>query len=116
MNFEKVLNNMLTHEERGLLDEIRIELRREVEERERVEYLKGSIRLDIEGYRDLLNEERGLCRELSMTRGKLEEGANDEYLMGLIEGIRHEISENTGVQIVVLANIHKNLRKLKKIN
>ena len=40
VNFGKVLDNMLTHEEKSLLDEIMIEDRRVVEERKHVECLK----------------------------------------------------------------------------
>ena len=74
------------------------------------EYVKESIRLDTEGYRDLVNEESNLYRELSMTREKLEENVNDEYLMDLIAGIRHVISKNMDVQIQILANIRRNLK------
>lgn len=63
------------------------------------EYVNDSIRLDIEDYRDLLSEERGIYRELSITRKKLEDNVNDDHLTDLIVGIHHEISENTGVQI-----------------
>ena len=74
--------------------------------------LKKSIRMDTDDYCDLLNEERELYRDLSITRKKLEENVNDKYLMLLIEGFRHLISENVDTQIKVLANIRKNQAKL----
>ena len=80
----------------------------------RKEYVKESIRLDIEAYRDLLNEERELYRELSMTRERLEENANDEYLKDLIRGICCVISKNVDVQIEVLDNIRRNQDKIQK--
>ena len=80
------------------------------------EYAKEMICLDIEDYRDLLHEERGLYKELIVARKKLEEGnVNDEYFMDLIAGICHEISKNADVQIEVLANIRGNLKKIEKL-
>ena len=81
-------------------------------EKMRKEYVKESIRLDIEGYRNLLSEERRLYRELSMARKRLEVNANDEYFKDLIAGICYEISENSDVQIQVLDNIRRNQTKL----
>ena len=78
------------------------------------EYAKEMMRLDIEDYRDLLHEERELYKELIVARKKLEEGnVDDEYFMDLIAGIRHEISKNADVQVEVLANIRRNLKKLR---
>ena len=71
VNFERTLDNILTQEEKDLLHETRMNVEREAKKRWQVEYLKESISLDIEDYRDLLNEERELYRELSMTRKNL---------------------------------------------
>ena len=102
----------ITQEEKDLLHETRMNVEREAKERWQVEYLKESISLDIEDYRDLLNEEREFYRELSMTRKKLEENANDGYLKDLIEDIRYVIPKNVNVQIGVLDNIRNNQAKL----
>ena len=112
MNFGKTLDDMLTHEERELLDEIMVDVRRKAEERRHVEYYKKSICIDTEDYRDLVNEESNLYRELCIAREKLERNANDEHLMDLIVNICHEISENVDAQIRILVNIRKNQAKL----
>ena len=43
VNFERTLNNILTQEEKDLLREITMDVKREAEEKRRVEYLKESI-------------------------------------------------------------------------
>ena len=105
MNFEKELDNILRQRERELLRDIRVEIEKE----RRIEYYKKNNRQEIENYRDLVNEERELHRELKIVRERQEEGFTKE---ALIEGIRNEILENFNVQLDVLANIRRNQSKL----
>ena len=49
---------------------------------EEKKYVKESIRLDREDYRELLDEERTLHKELGSLRKRVEENGSDEFLGG----------------------------------
>ena len=76
-------------------------------------YLKENIRQDIENYRDLVNEERELHKELKGVRETQGEGFLGE---ALIKSIRDEISENFNVQLDVLANISRCQKRIDNID
>ena len=65
-------------------------------------YVEESIRLDREDYRELLDEERTLYRELGSLRERLDRDGDNEYLKEVIIGTLREIWENADVQVQVL--------------
>ena len=65
-------------------------------------YVEESIRLDCEDYRELLDEERTLYRELGSLRERLDRDGDNEYLKEVIIGTLREIWENADVQVQVL--------------
>ena len=80
--------------------------------KEERKYVEESARLDREDYRELLDEERTLHKELGSLRKRLEENGSDEFLKEVIVGTLREISENTDVQVQVLERIRRKQAKL----
>ena len=75
-------------------------------------YVEESIRLDRESYRELLDEERALHKELGSLRKRLDEDGGDEFLKEVIVGTLRGISENVDVQVQVLESIRRKQAKL----
>ena len=89
------------------MKEILEQLRKKRILEEEKKYVEKSIRLDREDYRELLDEERTLHKELGSLRKRLDENGSDEFLKEVIVGTLREISENADVQVQVLESIHR---------
>ena len=98
--FEETLNGMLTSVERDLLLPIIEEVKERNEREGRKRYAGKIIQEEHGNYRELLNEERNLYRELALLRGK----PSDDYsFTDILENtILQEIRENMDVQVQVL--------------
>ena len=75
-------------------------------------YVEESIRMDREDYRELLDEERTLHKELGSLQKRLEENGSDELLKEMIVSTLREIYENADVQVQVLESICRIQAKL----
>ena len=94
------------------MKEILEQLRKKRILEEEKKYVEKSIRLDREDYRELLDEERTLHKELGSLRERLDENGSDEFLKEVIVGTLREISENADVQVQVLESIRRKQAKL----
>ena len=112
-SFEETLNGMLTPVERDLLLPIIKEVKEKNEREGRIRYAESIIQEEHENYRELLDEERNLYRELGLLRVK---PSDDYFSTDILEDtILQEIRENTDVQVQVLENIRRNLRELESL-
>ena len=110
VSFEKTLSGMLTSLERDLFLPIIKEVKEKNERERRKGYAERVIRGGYENYRELLDEERDLYRELGLLRGN---PSNDYFSTDILENtILREIRDNMDVQVQVLESIRRNLRKL----
>ena len=79
---------------------------------EKRKYVEESMRLDREDYRDLLDKERTLYRELGSLRERLDRDGDNEYFKEVIIGTLRQISENADVQVRALESIRRKQAKL----
>ena len=89
MNFERELSKSFTQEEKDLLEPVICEIKEENERKRMEEYRKESLRMDLEEYNELLDENKELVyvleqevKELSHCKDKNRE----EFVKDIIEG------------------------------